>query len=271
MRTPSIAPPRAPSRTASAEAAALPRGAAPARVTAATRAARRERVYELVSGASGLALAVFMWGHMVLVGSILTGARGFDWLAQGLEDLYLAQPTVVAISLLFLVHAVLASRKIPAQLRERRRMRELARELRRRGLATTAGAPHTESLLWIWQVRTGMAILVAGSFHLGMVALDVLTPLWGERTGIEAATSTARVGAGLWLLYGLLLVAVEFHASAGLYRLAVKWGAGSRLSRATLRRLEQALLVVFLGLGLVTLAVLAGWLAPPLAFVWEAA
>jgi succinate dehydrogenase/fumarate reductase cytochrome b subunit len=48
--------------------------------------ARRELYCELLSGTSGVALALFMWGHMVLVGSILTGERGFDWLAGLLED-----------------------------------------------------------------------------------------------------------------------------------------------------------------------------------------
>ena len=234
--------------------------------------ARRQLRYELLSGASGLALAVFMWGHMLLVGSILTGERGFDWLAQGLEDLYIAQPTVIGISVVFLLHAVLASRKIPAQLRERRRMRDLARGLSDRTAASPEALrfrPHLESMLWIWQVRTGMVILVLGSFHLVLIGIDVFTPLFGERTGIEASSSMARVGAGLWLVYGVLLVCVEFHAGVGLYRLAVKWGVGSRLSRRTLRRAERVIFVVFLGLGIVTLAVLAGWLAPPLAPLLE--
>ena len=112
-------------------------------------------------------LALFMWGHMVLVGSILTGTRGFDWMATQLEVYYIAQPTVAAIVALFLIHAVLASRKIPAQLAERRQLLKLSRDLK--------SQPHTESLLWIWQVRTGMAVLVLGSFHLGLLALDVLT------------------------------------------------------------------------------------------------
>ena len=89
-----------------------------------------------------------------------------------------------------------------------------------------------------------MVILVLGSFHLVLVGIDVFTPLFGERVGIEAASSQARVGAGLWLLYGVLLVCVEFHASVGLYRLAVKWGAGSRLSRRSSAIMERVLLRV---------------------------
>lgn len=219
--------------------------------------ARRQLVYELLSGGSGLLLALFMWGHMVLVGSILTGERGFDWMATVLEDYYVAQPTVVVILALFLLHAVLASRKIPAQLRERKRMLSLARGL----------SPHDESLLWIWQVRTGMVVLVLGSFHILLLGLDVLTSLFGERAGIEAATSLARVQAGLWIPYAVLLLCVEFHASIGLYRLAIKWGAGASLSRRTLRRIEGILLWFFLGLGVVILLVLAGVLPPPFEFL----
>ena len=252
-----------------------PRGGPQAvpRLAASASEARRQLLYELLSGGSGLVLAVFMWGHMLMVATILTGQRGFDWVAAGLEHLYVAQPTVFAIAALFLAHAVLASRKIPAQLRERRRMRDVARDLRSRRSSLSAEAlrfrPHLESMLWIWQVRTGMIILVLGSFHLILIGIDVLTPLFGERTGIEAASTLARVSSGLWIVYGVLLVCVEFHASVGLYRLAVKWGVGTRVSRKTLWRLERVIFFVFLGLGLVTLVVLAGWLPPPLSFLVE--
>ena len=224
-----------------------------------SKAARRQLAYEVISGGSGLALALFMWGHMMLVGSILTGELGFEWMATMLEDYFIAQPTVIAIFALFLIHAVLAARKIPAQLEERRTLLKLGRDLK--------SQPHSESLLWIWQVRTGMAVLVLGSFHLILLSIDVLTPLFGERIGIEYLTSVARVQAGLWLPYAVLLVCVEFHASIGLYRLAVKWGVFSRLGRATLRTIESIILWIFLGLGVAILLVLAGVMPPPLAFL----
>ena len=236
--------------------------------------ASRQLTYELISGGSGLALALFMWGHMVLVGSILTGARGFDWLASMLEDYYIAQPTVAIILFLFLLHAVLASRKIPAQLRERQQMIELSKGLNRSGREKVPTAsefspfvPHTESMLWIWQVRTGMVILVLGSFHIILLGVDVLTAMWGDRIGIEAVTTVERVRGGLWLPYAILLLCVEFHASVGLYRLAVKWGAGGWLSRRAMQAIERVLLWFFLGLGIVVLLVLAGVLPPPLEFL----
>ena len=235
--------------------------------------ARRQLIYEVISGVSGLFLALFMWGHMFFVGSILLGTRGFDWLAEALEVTYIAQPTVVIILALFVIHAIFAARKIPAQLRERRRFFALAKELRgatrewRHEGTDLPLRPHVESWLWIWQVRTGMVMLVLGSFHLVLMGLDILTPLFGKRVGIEAATSIERTSAGLVWVYGILLLCVEFHAGVGMYRLAVKWGAGSRLSRATLVRIEKFLFWFFMVLGTLVLTVLAGWLSPPFDFL----
>jgi fumarate reductase subunit C len=238
--------------------------------------ARRQLTYEIISGGSGLVLALFMWGHVLLVGSILTGERGFDWLATFLEDYYIAQPTIIAIFFLFLVHAVFAARKIPAQLAERKRIIELTKGLRNSGREHVATRtpyspfrPHVESMLWIWQVRTGMIMLVLGSFHLVLLMLDIFTPLYGDVAGIESSSTMARVQAGLWLPYAILLLCVEFHASVGLYRLAVKWGADLWFSRATLHRIEQVIFWVVLGLGTLTLLVLMGWVDPPLAFLTE--
>ena len=240
----------------------------------AAATARRELVYELISGGSGLLLALFMWGHVILVGSILTGERGFDWMATMLEDYYIAQPTVFVIFAMFLIHAVFAARKIPAQLRERKQILKLAKGLSQSGREKVATRtehspfrPHTESLLWIWQVRTGMVMLVLGGFHLVLLSMDIFTPLYGDIVGIEASTSTARVSAGLWLPYAVLLLCVEFHASVGLYRLAIKWGADLWMSRQTMHRVEQVIFWVVLGLGGLTLVVLAGWMEPPLAFL----
>lgn len=225
---------------------------------------RRQLWYEIASGGSGLLLALFMFGHTFLVGSILAGAQGFDWVALTLEIYYVAQPTVVVILVLFLVHAFYAGRKIPAELRRRRCMIRLAQGLAAGGHGTAAKR-HDESILWIWQVRTGLVILVLGAFHIGLISLDVLTPLFGDRVGIEAATTLARERAGLWLPYAILTICISFHTAVGLYRLAIKWGVGSRLSRPALRNIERLILWSMLGLGAITLLVMAGLIEPPLA------
>jgi fumarate reductase subunit C len=235
--------------------------------------AKRQLVYEVISAFSGLILALFMWGHMFFVGSILLGYGSFDWLAEALEVVYIAQPTVVVIFTLFLIHAIFASRKIPAQLRERKRFFRLGGELKKASAEWNVSSdsppirPHTESWLWIWQVRTGMVMLVLGSFHLILMSMDIFTDLFGDRVGIEALTSVQRTSGGLVWMYALLLICVEFHAGVGLYRLAVKWGSGKRLQRSTLMRMEKFIFWFFLGLGAVVLVVLAGWLPPPLAFL----
>jgi len=112
-------------------------------------------------------------------------------------------------------------------------------------------------------------MLVLGSFHLILLGLDVFTPLYGEIAGIESHTTMARVGAGLWLPYAILLLCVEFHASVGLYRLAIKWGADLWLSRTAMHRIEQVIFWTILVVGGLTLCVLAGWIDPPLAFLLE--
>jgi len=163
-------------------------------------------------------------------------------------------------------------------MRERRKMIELGKDLNQSGRGwSVAGSttspfqPHIESLLWIWQVRTGMVILVIGSFHLILLGLDVLTTIFGDIRGIESVTTLARVSGGLWLPYAILLICVEFHASAGLYRLAVKWGAGDRLSRPLLRTIERIIFWAILGLGFLILLVLAEVLPPPLEFLLQEA
>ncbi len=232
---------------------------------------RRQVTYELLASGSGAVLAVFMWGHMFFVASILLGTRTFDAIAQWMEHVYVAQPTVFVILALFVLHAVLAGRKVPAQLRERRRAFAIASDLKHSTRRWTGGdartRPHTESWIWIWQVRSALLIGILGSFHILLMGLDIFTDLFGRVEGIEAISSMARTRAGLVWLYLPLLIAVEFHASVGLLRLAVKWGPGTRLSRRTLWRIEHVIFWLFIGLGLLVLVVLAGWIAPPLEFL----
>jgi fumarate reductase subunit C len=93
--------------------------------------------------------------------------------------------------------------------------------------------------------------------------------LFGQITGIEAVTSMERVRGGLLIPYAVLLICVEFHAGIGLYRLAVKWGVGSRLSRHTLWIIEKTIFWVFLVLGILILLVLAGFVPAPFAFLLQ--
>ena len=125
-------------------------------------------------------------------------------------------------------------------------------------------------MLWIWQVRTGMVMLVLGSFppypsrRLTCSPHCMVTSLASNRRRRWHAWLP-----GLWLPYAILLLCVEFHASVGLYRLAIKWGADLWMSRKTMHRIEQVIFWLILVIGGLTLVVLAGWVDPPLAFLLE--
>lgn len=242
--------------------------------------ARRQWSYDAISTASGVLLALFMWGHMLFVTTIWTGERGFNWVADMMELTWIAQLTVPIITVVFFVHFVMASRKIPANLQERRLIKSLGDSIKKSQWRISAAQrqelekirPHSETTLWIVQVRTGMIILALGSIHLFVVGADVAQRIVGG-VGITAAESMARVQGGMWILYAVLLWCVELHASLGLYRVVVKWGLGKRLpvigsvSRKMAHRGEQIALWFFILVGVATLLVLAGIVDPPLAFL----
>ncbi|MDP3428128.1 MAG: succinate dehydrogenase/fumarate reductase cytochrome b subunit, partial [Humidesulfovibrio sp.] len=51
-----------------------------------------------------------------------------------------------------------------------------------------------------------------------------------------------------------LLPLVELHVGIGLYRIAVKWGLAGRAERKGLKRGENLLTLIFIAIGLLTLA-----------------
>lgn len=217
-------------KDASTTAAGLPASLLPG---AGAAAGRREAVLEVLQVASGVALVGFMWSHVVLVSSVLLGAPVMDRLARFLEDTRLAQFGSPVVVLLFFLHATLAARKIPAQAAERRAALERMAALR-----------HWDSITWMVQVVTGMAILVLGAVHFWVILTDF---------PIEALKSAGRVRHVYLFMYLPLLLFVELHASVGLYRAAIKWGF---VPRGPMKRLEALLTVFFLALGGLTLAAL---------------
>jgi fumarate reductase subunit C len=253
-------------------------------LTAARERARRQWKLDAISTGTGIFLAIFMWGHMFFVSSILTGERGFNWISDLFEHYWLAQPTLVLVTIVFFVHFITASRKIPAKLAERRRVKKLGDDISqsewniskedRKELEKVR--PHKETSLWIWQVRSGMIILALGSVHLFVVMADVVQRTFniGEGLGINAAETMERVQGGMWILYAILLYAVEVHAGIGLYRVTVKWGLGvripiigSRITRSMAQKMERIVLWFFLIIGFITLLVMADVIDPPLEFL----
>ena len=203
---------------------------------------------DLLQSGSGLALALFMWVHMMFVSSILLGNDAMWVVARFFEGYFvlgrrvpgLVALVVAGVIVLFVAHAALALRKFPASHAAYRTFR-----------IHMAGMRHEDTTLWYWQVVTGFALFFMASLHLG----TMLT-----RPGrIGPFESADRVWSDLmWPVYLLLLFTVELHAGVGLYRLTLKWGwfAGPdpNATRRRLRALKWSLTAFFIALGLATLA-----------------
>lgn len=183
---------------------------------------------------TGVALILFMWSHMVLVASVNLGSGVMNAIAHFLEATYLAQIGGPVIALIFLLHFVIAARKIPFKYKEQKAM-----------WSHTVRLNHLDTWLWIVQAGTAMIILIMGSIHMWTVLTDL---------PITAAKSAARIQGGWWLLfYMILLPMIELHVGIGFYRIGVKWGWITRSNRKFLKRFENRLTIVFVTIGLITL------------------
>ena len=114
--------------------------------------------------ASGLVLALFMWGHMVvrLVDPARQGRDVDDH--EVLRGLFLLRPLLSvdrlaawsrSVIALIVAHALLAVRKFPINYRQFATFRGHMRTMR-----------HEDTTLWFWQVITGFALFFLASVHL---------------------------------------------------------------------------------------------------------
>ena len=213
-----------------------------------TRKSRWPARLDWTQSATGLLVALFMWGHMFFVSSILVSKDAMWTITKMFEGYFLfgkAYPGIVSIivagvTALIIVHAALAVRKFPINWRQYKLFRGHMKMMQ-----------HEDTTLWFWQVFTGFALFFLATIHLYVMLTrpHLIGPyessdrVWSDR---------------YWPLYILLLLAVEFHGGIGLYRLAVKWGwfAGKdpNATRKRLKMLKWALTGFFLILGFATLA-----------------
>ena len=214
------------------------------------RKSRMPARLDFLQSASGLALALFMWVHLMLVSSILISKDAMLFVTRLLEASFnpaeesgwpiLVKFAVVGVFLLFVLHAVLAMRKLPANWKQWRVMRSHMKMMK-----------HGETTQWWIQAITGIAMFFLGSAHLLI--------MYANNDKIGPYLSSERfVYYGLWPMYLLLLFAVELHGAIGLYRLSVKWGwfdgKDPRKTRKRLKKAKWFISVFFIGLGLATFA-----------------
>jgi fumarate reductase subunit C len=185
---------------------------------------------------------------MFMVSSILLGKDAMYFVSRMFEGEplfgrpYPALVSAIAaiIACLFVLHAVVAIRKMPSSYREYTRFRQHARTFR-----------HADTNLWWLQVITG--------FILMFFALAHLYQMFMHPADIGPYASADRVWSGRWWpIYLVLLFAVELHGTIGLYRLVLKWGwftdKRGRTDRRKLQLLTGCIIAFFLTLGLTTLA-----------------
>ncbi len=202
---------------------------------------------DFAQSASGLVLALFMWGHMFFVSTILVSKDAMWTVTKFFEGYFVlgaSYPGVVSVVVagvlaLIMLHAFLAMRKFPANYRQYRTF------LGHRRLMA-----HEDTTLWWVQVVTGFLLFFMAAVHLYQMMM--------HPGAIGPYGSADRVWSGRWWpLYLVLLFAVELHGGVGLYRLCVKWGwlegKDPAASRHRLKVAKWVLTVFFLALGLATL------------------
>jgi len=214
----------------------------------APRKSRWPARMDLAQSLTGLALGLFMWGHMFFVSTILV-SKDFMWtVARMFEGQFIfgkpypgiVSVIVAGILMILMLHAFLAMRKFPANYRQYRMF------IGHRKLLA-----HEDTTLWWVQAVTGFLLFFMAAAHLYQMLM--------HPEAIGPFESADRVWTGRWWpLYLVMLFCVELHGGIGLYRLAVKWGwfegANPDASRKRLKLVKWAITVFFLVLGLATLA-----------------
>jgi len=202
---------------------------------------------DMIQGATGAFLVLFMWVHMFMVSSILLGKDAMYWIARMFEgEPIFGQPYPVLVSgfavfilALIIIHAFLALRRFPNSAGQYHTIHQHMGRLK-----------HSDTTLWYVQVITGFAMFFLASIHL----YQLIT----HPADIGPYASADRVWGWMWPVYLILLFAVELHAGIGIYRLVVKWGLflgdNPKRNRHRLYVLKWVLTAFFLTLGVLTLA-----------------
>ncbi|MBT3175614.1 MAG: fumarate reductase cytochrome b subunit [Desulfobacula sp.] len=206
---------------------------------------------DFVQSGTGLILGLFMWVHMLLVGSIILGKGSFNFVAKNMELAFLSDTghgfpiavffAVFTIFTLFIIHALLGVRKFPISWKQHRIIRDQMQMMN-----------HSDTNLWYIQVVTGFLMFFLGSVHLYIMMTNP--------GSIGPYMSADRVVSGnMWPLYLILLICVELHGTIGLYRLCMKWGwftgKDAKKSRQALKKIKNRATIFFLTIGILALLV----------------
>ncbi len=202
---------------------------------------------DFLQSATGLVLALFISFHVLFESSILFGKEAMYRLTKMFEGepfIEGGEPLIISalafvIFAIFILHAFIAMRKFPSSYKEYQRYRAHRKLLK-----------HSDTNLWFIQISTGFMMFFLGSIHL----YTMMT----QPGNIGPYASSDRMYSDVaWPMYLMLLVSVVLHAGTGVYRLIIKWGwldgKDPRANRIRSKKIIQAVVVVYLLLGLVSL------------------
>ena len=203
---------------------------------------------DFLQSLTGLILALFITGHIMFEASILISNEMMYKVTIMFEGYYFfgeKYPGIIsflaaAISVVFIIHAGIAMKKIPSSYRN---FRVISNHMQ--------GMKHEDSSLWMVQVITGFMMFFMGSVHLYI--------MMSQPSNIGPFASSSRiVDEFMGPLYFMLLISVVSHAFIGLYRLALKWGfmegKNTKVSRARFKLLMKAMIAIYIIVGLSSLA-----------------
>ncbi len=202
---------------------------------------------DFLQSATGLVLALFITFHILFESSILFGKGAMYKLTKMFEGepfIEGGEPLIITalafvIFTIFILHALIAMRKFPSSYKEYQRYRAHSKLLK-----------HSDTNLWFIQISSGFVMFFLGSIHL----YTMMT----QPENIGPFASADRIYTDVaWPMYLLLLVSVVLHAGVGVYRLIIKWGLldgkNARANRIKSKKITQAVIIVYLLLGLVSL------------------
>lgn len=208
---------------------------------------RADYLVETIQMVSGVLLVLFLWVHMLFVGTVILGKGTFGALASFMDTwgvpnsaashaLSPLNITIVFLILIFGMHVTAVMRRMPRQFREQKVVWQHAKIIH-----------HYDTWSWVFQSITGSAILIMAAIHISVVA----------GFGISVVLSSGRVAlVGFLIFYSVLLLLSEYHASVGLYRVFVKWGF---VAHHKMRTVLEVISVLFIIIGAVSLAILHAW------------
>lgn len=203
---------------------------------------------DFIQSVTGFILALFISGHILFEASILFSHEMMYKVTIMFEGYYFfgeTYPGIIsflasAVSVVFIIHALVAIRKFPASYKEYKIIKKHTSQMK-----------HEDSSLWMVQIITGFMMFFIGSVHLYIMIT--------QPANIGPYASASRiVDEFMGPLYFMLLISVVSHAFIGLYRLAMKWGfmegENTKVSRSRFKFLMKIMIAVYIVIGLSALA-----------------